>query len=291
MTIAQTVQKIMSCHPQLPDYCGCDGFKSGDPDMVCTGIACALVPTVDVIRKTAEMGYNLLYVHEPSYYLTPDYPVWKGGFRNTVYEEKRRLLDKHGIAVFRDHDHTHAHEPDGIFSGVIRYLGWEAYQIPSPDLPACYLFDLPKTSVEALCQHLMEKIGMRGVRYIGSPAAKVRRVAIVAHLYPGAFVAPEEKNGIYTDYATEIIRLIEHHGVEAVIPGEIIEWNLLSYIADAAMLGRSVACINIGHFNLEELGARYAAEWIGQCLDHVLPVSYIHTGELWRHMSAESSAH
>lgn len=284
MTIDQIVQTILAFHPELPGYTGCDGYKAGDPQQACTGIACALVPTVDVIRKTAELGCNLLYVHEPSYYMTPDYPAWKGGYENKVYNEKRRLLEENGIVIFRDHDHTHAHQPDGIFSGVIRYLGWEKYQIPCPlPLPACYLFDLPETTVEALNSHLMEKIGMRGMRYIGRPDARIRRAAIVAHLYPGAFLPGKEENGVYTDYATMLIRLMEEHGVQAVIPGEIIEWNLLSYIADAAMLGRDVACLNIGHFNLEELGARYAAQWIDRLCGGAVPVHYVHPGELWRH--------
>ena len=190
-----------------------------------------------MIRKTAELGCNFLYVHEP----------------------------------------------DGIFAGVVKYLGWEPYQLNESAGPFCYLFDLPETTVEALNVHLMERIGMRGTRYIGRPDAKIRRVAIVAHLYPGAFGEGKEENGIYSDYSTAIIRLMEERGVQVIIPGEIIEWNVLSYIADAAMLGKDVACLNIGHFNFEELGAKYVADWIDDLCNHTLPVHYVHTGELWNH--------
>ena len=284
MTIREITEKIEAYHPVLPDYDGCDGFKSGDPDRECTGIACALVPTVDVIRKTIELGDNLLYVHEPGYYMTPDFPEWRGGFPNSVYEEKRAMLEAHGIAVYRDHDHTHAHSPDGIFAGVIRYLGWEDYLTEtSESLPYCYTFDLPETTAEDLNETLMEKIGMRGIRYIGRPDARLRRVMLVPHLYPGAFLEETEKDGVYSDFSTMLIRKMEEEGVQAIIPGEIIEWNLLSYIADASMLGRDTACFNIGHFNLEELGAKYARDWIGELIGHELPVHYVHTGELWNH--------
>lgn len=64
-------------------------FKSGNPDDECTGIVSALVPTVEVIKKAAALGCNLLYVHEPSYYSTPDYPDWRAGFENKIYEEKK----------------------------------------------------------------------------------------------------------------------------------------------------------------------------------------------------------
>ena len=283
MTIREITEKILAYHPDIPNYNGCDGYKSGDPEQECTGIVCSLVPTIDVIRRTVELGCNFLYVHEPSYYMTPDFPEWRGSFENKVYNEKRRLLDEHGIVIFRDHDHAHAHRPDSIFTGVIKYLGWERYHLPKSPLPFCYLFDLPETTVEALNRHLMEKIDMRGTRYIGRPDARIRRVAIVAHLYPGAFGKEKFENGIYSDYSTALIRLIEEHGVQAIIPGEIIEWNVLSYIADAAMLGKDVACLNIGHFNFEELGAKYAADWICELCNQKIPVHYVHTGELWSH--------
>jgi len=284
MKICDVVKLIENYHPIIPNYDGCDGYKSGDPQQECTGVVCALVPTIDVIRRTIELGCNLLYVHEPSYYMTPDFPEWRGGFRNRVYEEKRRLLEEHGIVVYRDHDHTHAHQPDGIFTGVIRYLGWEAYQIEDPDrMKFVYLFDLPRMTVRELNDHLMDKIGMRGTRFIGNPDVFISRVAIVAHLYPGAFGEATEKDGIYSDYSTCLIRKMEEQGVQAIIPGEIIEWNLLSYIADAAMLGREVACLNIGHFNFEELGAKYARDWIDELCGGQLPIHYVHTGELWNH--------
>lgn len=65
MTIREITDKILEYHPKFDeDYDGCDGFKSGNPDDECTGIVSALVPTVEVIRKTAELGCNLLYVHD-----------------------------------------------------------------------------------------------------------------------------------------------------------------------------------------------------------------------------------
>ena len=57
MTIREITDKILEYHPKFDeDYDGCDGFKSGNPDDECTGIVSALVPTVEVIRKTAKLG-------------------------------------------------------------------------------------------------------------------------------------------------------------------------------------------------------------------------------------------
>lgn len=159
MKNSDVINKILKYHPQFPgNYAGCDGYKFGDPNAECNGIATALVPTVDVIRRTGELGCNLLVVHEPIFYSTEDYPDWRAGGKNSVYEEKKALLDKYGITVWRDHDHMHAHNPDSIFTGVIKYLGWENYYIPSEKssikVPMGYLFELPETTVKELGQYL-----------------------------------------------------------------------------------------------------------------------------------------
>ena len=81
MTIQEVLTRVLEYHPDLGEgYDGCDGIKQGDSSQECTGIVSALVPTVDVIRKTIERKANLLYVHEPTSYLTPDWPEWKAAW-------------------------------------------------------------------------------------------------------------------------------------------------------------------------------------------------------------------
>lgn len=285
MKNCEVVEKILQYHPNIPNYDGCDGYKAGDPEAECTGIVSALVPTVEVIRKTADLGCNLIITHEPSYYMTPDFPEWRGPFPNDVYECKRQLLEQTGITVWRDHDHIHMHQPDGIFTGVLKYLDWEPYYQGKPDhLPMYYLCQLPETTVGELREHLIKKLNLNGLRYIGEPDAKVSRVAICAHLYPGGFALPETvPEGAYLDYATALIREMEKEGgLDVLIPGEIIEWDVLSYIRDAVALGKNKACMNIGHFNMEELGMRYAADWITELVEEQVPVHYIPTGDIFR---------
>jgi putative NIF3 family GTP cyclohydrolase 1 type 2 len=86
MLIREVIEKIEAYHPHLEGYDGCDGVKSGNPDVECTGVVAAIVPTMEVIEKCIELGCNFLYVHEPSYYMTADYPEWRGDFANEVYE-------------------------------------------------------------------------------------------------------------------------------------------------------------------------------------------------------------
>ncbi len=282
MKISEVVDRILAYHPELPNYRGCDSFKCGNPDNACTGIVTALVPTVEVIKKTAALGANLLIVHEPTFYTSMDGPVWKEDFANSVYEEKKQLLDEYGITIWRDHDHMHFHKPDGIFTGVLKYLGWDKnVTVESSDGGfAHFLTEIPETTVAELCQYLMDTIGMNGLRYIGDPNAKVSKLAFVGHLYPGPFPKRRE-DGSIIEYSVQIIKLLEEK-VDVILPGEIIEWTVLSYIRDAVELGKAKAMLNIGHFNWEELGMKYAQEWVSELVEHQIPVTYVPTGDMYR---------
>ena len=199
-------------------------------------------------------------------------------------KEKEAYIREHRLTVWRDHDHMHTHQPDSIFAGVIKYLGWESYfntEI-SGMMPFFYVFDIPECTVSELGEELKEKIGMNGVRIVGNPEDKMKRVAIVAHLYPNSAMVDEIKeDGYYHSYDMEIMKYMETENIDAIIPGEIIEWTILSYIRDAAYMGKHKACFNIGHFNMEELGMKYAADWIGELLNNEIPVNYIPTEDGW----------
>ncbi|MCR5101366.1 MAG: Nif3-like dinuclear metal center hexameric protein [Butyrivibrio sp.] len=286
MKISEVLDKVAAYHPDLgPDYDGCDGIKCGDPNVECTGIVSSLVPTIDVIQRTIELGYNLLYVHEPTYYLTPDFPEWRADFDCSVYEEKKKLLEDNGIVVYRDHDHMHAHVPDSIFTGVLKYMGWEKYVTGEKDkIPMGYLIEFPEPRrVSDINQEFIDRIGMNGTRFIGKPDSLIKKIALVGHIFPGAFIPETMKDGYYTDYSTEIIRVLESEKIDAILPGEIIEWNLLSYIRDANSFGREMAVFNIGHFNWEALGSKYAVDWLLEITENQLPVKYVPMIDMWNY--------
>ncbi len=281
----EVIDRILAYHPQLPDYRGCDDWKAGDRDSQCTGVATALSPTMNVIRRTAELGANLIVVHEPTFYTSLDEPGWFEDFPNQVYEEKQRLLEEHGISVWRDHDHMHAHDPDGIFTGVLKYMGWaENARAEASDASpfSHFLVDIPETTVEELCRSIKETLGLNGLRYVGDPAARVKSLALVGHLYPMGGRALR-RDGKPKEYSVQIIDTLERKA-DVILPGEVIDWTVLSYVRDAAQQGRAKAVINMGHFNWEELGMRYAQEWLSRLLEERLPVTYVPSGDMYRYI-------
>ncbi len=282
MTNREVVERILAYHPQFPkDYAGCDDWKCGDPEAECTGIVTAMSPTINVINKAIALGANLLIVHEPTFYTSQDGPGWFEDFPNSVYEEKRRLLDRHGIAIWRDHDHMHAHNPDGIFTGVLKYLGWEDCSRVDHDTGAFahFLVDLPEMTVKELCRYVMEKIGLNGVRYIGDGDARVKSLAMVGHLFP-MNSSKTHKDGTPVEYSVSIIDVLEQQA-DVIMPGEVIEWTVLSYVRDAVQLGKNKAMINIGHYNWEELGMRYTADWLRELVKDGPQVTYVPSEDMY----------
>ena len=150
MTIRDVVNKILAYHPDLGDARTCDVMVGGDPDVECTGILVSIAPTVPIIHKAIEIGANFIFVHEPTFYSGYDDTCgWLEG--NPVYEEKLKLLRDNGIVVFRDHDHMHAHRPDGIFTYVMKQLGWTEYLVPDAK---GWMVRLPETTLGELTMHV-----------------------------------------------------------------------------------------------------------------------------------------
>ncbi len=282
MTNREVVDKILAYHPKFPeDYHGCDDWKTGNPDDECTGIVTTLAATVNVVRKAAELGANLIIVHEPTFYTSEDGPGWFEDFPNEVYEEKRRIIDEHGIAIWRDHDHIHTHEPDGIFTGMVKYMGWEGKirQSAKDGMMSPFIVDFPEMTLRELCRNLIEKLGINGLRYVGDPDAKVKSMAMVGHLYPNSFPA-SHRDGSPAEYSVSVIDVLESEA-DVLLPGEVIDWTVLSYARDAMQLGKNKAVISIGHFNGEELGMKYAEIWLGELIGHCVPITYVPTEDMY----------
>ena len=77
-----------------------DVILHGDPDIDVSSIAVTWLATDEVIQTAADRGGNFIISHEGIYYPTFKHYASEGAH----HEAKKRLLDAHGITVFRCHD-------------------------------------------------------------------------------------------------------------------------------------------------------------------------------------------
>lgn len=264
MTHQNIIDRLLSTYAPLPFEKTCDGFKAGNPQDVCSGVATTCVLSPDVIRKAARLGCNLIVVHEPTFFTHDDVTDWLQG--NAVYEQMMQMLAENSMAVWRNHDHMHASRPDEIMAGVLEELGWTPYA-QEADYGFRTLITIPETTLRELAQHLKARLNLAAGRIVGNPDARVSRIAFCGHIFP-SWDAEERKP----------TQLLSREDVDVLIPGEIIDWTVVPYVRDAAQLGMNKALIQVGHFNLEEPGMRYMARKIAGLLPE-LPVHYVPAGD------------
>lgn len=232
-----------------------DTFKAGDPDTPVKGIATSFGGTLDVLRKAAASGKNLIIVHEPTFYSHDDATKDLIG---EVYRSKREFIDKNGLVIWRFHDHWHARKPDGILTGVVEALGWEKYR--DEKNPRRYV--LPTMSLEKLARDIRDRMQIKTMRVIGDPNLQASRIA----LSPGFNNLPG------------IMRAFDSPDVDLLVIGENNEWTGIELARDAASLGLKKGLIVMGHVPSEESGMKECARWLKTFIPEV-PIEFIPSGE------------
>ncbi|WP_019909476.1 Nif3-like dinuclear metal center hexameric protein [Paenibacillus sp. HW567] len=247
MNVQEVIDRI------LLDCCGgrklemtCDVLASGHADMEVTGIVTTFMATVDVIREAIAIGANLIITHEPTYFTGMDTLDWLQ--EDPVYLAKRKLIEDHGIVIWRFHDHMHLADTDRIYDGLLKELEWEDKKL---DEKESWGYLIEETTVGALAIFLKMKLGMEVIQIVGNPDTPCSRIGILVgggSLGLGREQMPME--------------LMRDKNLDVMVCGDITEWTLCAYVNDAAMLGMNKAMIVIGHERSEEWGMKYMAEWL-----------------------------
>lgn len=178
-----------------------------------------------------------------------------------VYAGKNAFIEKHKLVVFRLTQHWNQRKPDPRAQGLAMAMGWTKYQAGSDALR----YELPGMTLEALAGQLKRTLGVRaGIRAIGNRTMTVRKVGLL----PG-----------YTLIQASIAMM---PGVDAIVAGEVQEWESAAYAQDVAFAGLNRGFISIGRIVNEASGMQVCADWLRTVVPEV-PIRFIPAGDpYWR---------
>jgi putative NIF3 family GTP cyclohydrolase 1 type 2 len=249
-TVQQLIDAVNATIPGAPFPDTLDTIKAGDPSQEISGVVTTFLATRAVLERAVDLGANLVITHEPTFYGHFDDTEWLSG--DPVYEAKRGYLDDHELVVWRFHDGWHAHRPDGMMSGVLADLGWGADEHGIVDLGGMRFGDV--------VDHVSRALGAARPRWIGDPELSVRTLGIAVGAPGGQFQ----------------MRLLQR--VDALLAGEVNEWETTEYVRDAITAGIPKALVVAGHEPTEEAGMRHLATWLADLVPG-LAITHVPSGD------------
>jgi len=255
VTVGDIMDLFIKQVPNAPLEHTVDTLKAGSRDMQVTGIVTTMFATVEVIKKAIDTKANFIIAHEPAFYNHADETDWLK--EDAVYQYKKALLDKHNIAVWRNHDYVHSLAADGVREGVLAQLDWKRFDTGKGEN---VVFAQP-VSLGTLIEHLKNKLTIPMVRYIGSETQLCRKVLLM----PGASGGRSQ------------ITAMSNNKPDVLICGEIQEWETAEYVRDARAMGEQLSLVVLGHIASEEPGSEWMAKWLQQHVPGV-PVTHIPAG-------------
>ncbi len=238
-----------------------DNIIAGTVDTPVKGIATTMMATLDVVKRAAATGKNMVITHESTFFSHQDRV--DQFLKDETYLHKLDFLNQNKMVVFHFHDHLHGLKPmDGVAKGMIRELGWEKYNDPQNFRQ----YNFPGIPLAKLARELQTKLNIRTMRVVGDPNLTVKRAMASwgnCSLMPG-------------------VPFISQPGVDVLIIGETHEWELVEYVQDMISSGQKKALIVLGHVVSEQSGMKFCADWLKGFVTEV-PIEFIAAAEpFWR---------
>ena len=227
-----------------------DTFKAGDPSTVVTGVVTTSLATIDVMRRAVKAGANMIITSGPTFYSRADRatpPAGRGRAATSppppdpVFAAKNAFIKTNNLVVWRFSDHWRLRTPNPFTTGLIDALEWTKYSAAG-DPPTV---TVPSLTLERLVEDVHRKLNARGgMRIVGHPQMRVRRIGFL----PGS-----------VPIQTTLTLLPQ---VDALIAGEIREWESSEYARDTVSEGLPRALILLGRSLSEDPGMKRCAQWL-----------------------------
>jgi putative NIF3 family GTP cyclohydrolase 1 type 2 len=235
-----------------------DTFKAGDPSTHVTGIATTALASLDVLGQAVKAGANLIITSEPTFFAKADTstpparrPPGQAGApasappalapADPVFTGKDDFIKNHNLVIWRFSDHWRSRTPDPFTQGLGSSLGWSKFA----DAGNSKVYSIPETSLDALASHVKRSLNSRGgMRVVGDPKLRIKKVAFL----PGS--TPIQAS----------VELLS--GVDAIIAGEVREWESVEYVRDTVDLGGKKSLTLLGRVVSEGPGMEACAQWL-----------------------------
>src|SRR5690606_16332243 len=126
--IAKMTIKVRDIIDELTKDCApientVDILLAGEEQTTVNSIATTFIATYEIIERAKQLGVQLLITHEGLYYSHRD--ALHLLENDIVYLKKQQPIDESELAIIREHDYSHRHQPDYITAGLVRKLGWD----------------------------------------------------------------------------------------------------------------------------------------------------------------------
>jgi putative NIF3 family GTP cyclohydrolase 1 type 2 len=250
-----------------------DTFKAGDPATAVRGIVTTAMATMVVLKRAVKAGANVVVTYEPTFFSRADLPspsgrrgagsgdALSGASPDAIFTAKNDFINRNGLVVWRFSDHWRLRRPDPLAEGLIEALSWSRFV--NRDDPS--RVSLPKTSLAALGSDIKRKLkAAGGIRIVGDPRSQVQRVGILAGSSP-----IQSALKTFAD-------------VDAIVAGEVREWESVEYARDLLAAGRTKGLILIGRILSEDPGMKVCAQWMKTIVPE-LATTWIPVGDpYWR---------
>jgi len=247
-----------------------DTFKAGDPSTVVTAVVTTSLATLDVMRRAVKVGANMVITSGPTFYSRADSATPAAGRgpgatppspSDPVFTAKNEFIKANDLVVWRFSEHWRLRTPDPFAQGLTDALGWAKYRTSDDPVRVT----LPAVTLDALVADVTTKLNARGgMRIIGDPQAPIQKVGVL----PGS--SPIQA----------ALTLLPQ--VDAIIAGEVREWECAEYARDTVTAGLNKGLILIGRTLSEDTGMNVCAQWL-QTIVSEAPVRWMPIGDpYWR---------
>jgi putative NIF3 family GTP cyclohydrolase 1 type 2 len=256
-----------------------DGIKAGDPSTVVTGVVTTSMATLAVLQQAVQSGANLVITTHPTFYARTDAtnpPAGRGAGpagagqnpaapsapqADPVFTAKNDFIASNKLVVFRLTDHWRLRQPEPRALGIATALGWTIGRTAGDPLR----IEIPALTLDSLADHVRTGLKVRGgIRVIGDPQTKVQRVGLL----PGSTPIQAALQLLPT--------------VDAIVAGEVREWESAEYVRDKVFAGDKKSLILLGRVVSEEPGMEICASWLKTFVPEV-PIRHVAAGDpYWR---------